>query len=41
MYASNKPLGRTSGRLSLHVFTEDEDEDRENKGRRNKDNKRV
>jgi len=41
MYAFNKSLGRSSDRLALHVFAEDEDDDRENKGGRDEDNKRV
>jgi len=41
MYASNKSLGRSSGGLALYDFAEDEEDDRENKGGRDKDNKRV
>jgi len=36
-YASNKPLGRTSGRLALRDFAEDEEDDRKYKGGRDKD----
>ncbi|OAG22546.1 hypothetical protein CC77DRAFT_1018573 [Alternaria alternata] len=43
MHAFNKSLGRSSGKLVFHNFAEDEDEDdnREDKGGKDKDSKRV
>jgi len=41
MYASNKSLGRSSGGLALYDFAEDENEDREDKGGKDEDNKRI
>lgn len=43
MHAFNKSLGRSSGKLVFHNFAEDEDEDdnRDDKGGKDKDSKRV